>query len=103
MKKLIAVVLSAVLLVTAAVAYADTTRVRVGDDFFRPSLVRIDRGDIVRWSWTRTRNRHNVRGPGVSTPIARSGSAARRFRRRGDFRYICDVHPRSMRMTVRVR
>jgi plastocyanin len=83
-----------------------TKRVTVGDDFFRQSSVRIRRGDTVRWRWV-GQNPHNVtvtRGPRrFSSSTKSSGSYSKRLRRRGTYRYICTVHPTSMRGRVVVR
>jgi plastocyanin len=80
-----------------------TKRVTVGDDFFRPRSVAIDRGDTVRWRWT-GRNPHNVtvtRGPSrFKSSTRRSGSYSKRLRRRGTYRYICTIHSASMRGRV---
>jgi plastocyanin len=83
-----------------------TKRVTVGDDFFRRKAVTIDSGDTVRWRWV-GRNRHNVtvtRGPRkFNSSTKSSGSYSKKLRRRGTYRYICTVHPPSMRGKVVVR
>jgi plastocyanin len=80
-----------------------TKRVTVGDNFFRPRSVTIDSGDTVRWRWV-GRNPHNVtvtRGPRkFHSSTKSSGSYSKRLRRRGTYRYICTVHPASMRGKV---
>jgi plastocyanin len=83
-----------------------TKRVTVGDDFFRQRSVRINSGDTVRWRWV-GRNPHNVtvtRGPRkFHSSTKSSGSYSKKLRRRGTYRYICTVHPPSMRGKVVVR
>jgi plastocyanin len=79
-----------------------TKRVTVGDNFFRAKTVRIRKGDTVRWVWTGNFP-HNVKGRGIkSNRIKTSGSLRRTFRRKGTFRYVCEVHP-EMRGRVIVR
>ena len=83
-----------------------TKRVTVGDDFFRKRSVTIDSGDTVRWRWV-GRNSHNVtvrRGPRkFNSSTKSSGSYSKRLRRRGTYRYVCTVHPDSMRGKVVVK
>ena len=75
--------------------------VRVGDNYFRPRIVRASRGETVRFRWV-GRRRHNVTGGGrASRTTSRRGYVYRRrfFR---STRLVCTIHPDSMRMTVRV-
>ena len=83
-------------------AQAALERVRVGDNFFSPRIVRATRGETVRFRWVGD-NRHNVVGGGrTSRTTSRTGFVySRRVFRSA--RLICTVHPDSMRMTVRVR
>ena len=80
-----------------------TKRVRVGDFFFRSRSITIQRGDTVRWVWV-GQAPHNVtatRGPRrFSSSTKTDGAYAKRLRRRGTYRYICTVHPNSMRGRV---
>jgi plastocyanin len=80
-----------------------TKRVRVGDLFFRRSAITIQSGDTVRWVWV-GRAPHNVtvtRGPReFRSRTKRSGAYRKRLNRRGTYRYICTVHPTSMRGRV---
>jgi plastocyanin len=80
-----------------------TKRVTVGDNFFRQRSVTIGSGDTVRWRWV-GRNPHNVtvrRGPRkFHSRTKSSGSYSKRLRRRGTYRYLCTVHPASMRGKV---
>jgi plastocyanin len=80
-----------------------TKRVRVGDLFFRSSSVTVQRGDAVRWVWV-GRQPHNVtvtRGPvEFRSRTKRDGAYRKRLGRRGTYRYICTLHPDSMRGRV---
>jgi plastocyanin len=90
-------------------AYAATTEVKVKDNFFKPDLVTIDKGDKVRWVWKGS-NVHNVaiKKPGRNR-IARAsafkvdGRFTHQFGRVGTWRILCESHPRKMRMKVVVR
>jgi plastocyanin len=85
-------------------AAARAASVTVGDDFFRPTSLRVRAGTTVRWTW-RGRDVHNVTvtsGPTrFSSPTQRSGTFSRRLRKRGTYRIVCTVH--GQRMTIRVR
>lgn len=84
---------------------ATTKTVRVGDNFFSPRSITISKGTTVRWRWVGER-RHSVvatRGATFRSTTKTSGTYSRTFRRRGTVRYICTVHPASMRGTVSVR
>jgi plastocyanin len=84
-------------------AASATKRVRVGDLYFRRSAITIQRGDTVRWVWV-GRLLHNVtvtRGPReFRSSTKRSGAYRKRLNRRGTYRYICTLHPSSMRGRV---
>jgi plastocyanin len=94
----------------AAEPRAAAAMVRVGNNFFSPTFTSIRRGRVVTWVWAGGR-RHNVTGmTRTGRVVFRSRTTARagfryghRFRRRASYRVICTVHPRAMRMTVRVR
>ncbi len=74
--------------------------VEVGDSFFDPKVVSIERGQIVEWHWVGAEP-HNVvfmdttitpRNSVGGTTIRRSGSWQHRFTERGAFDYGCLVH-----------
>lgn len=88
---------------------APKARVLVGDNFFKPAKRTIRRGTLVRFRWI-GRNPHNVvkrRGPGrrfrSRTTTRRRVNFAKRFRRRGNYLLLCTIHPREMRLRLRVR
>lgn len=90
-------------------APAQTTTIRLGDNFFNPSFKRVKRGTLVRFRWV-GRNRHNVvkrSGPGrhfaSRTTRKRGINYQRRFRKAGRYRIYCTVHPRRMNLTLRAR
>ena len=102
--------LTTILALVALLAFVPTVEgatksVRVGDNFFSPSSISIRKGDYVKWRWVGDA-RHNVvatRGASFRSSIKTSGTYTRRFRRRATIRYICTIHPSSMRGTIRVR
>ncbi len=74
----------------------ETVRVRMADRYrnvFRPRTVRIERGDSVRWvnvgNVTHTATA-DTWDSGAVNPRERY---VRRFRRAGEFRYRCVLHP----------
>jgi len=113
-KPLIALLIAALALV-ALPAFGGTamaapkTTVKLGDNFFEPALKTVRRGTKVRFKWIGG-NPHNVtkrRGPGgrfkSRTTSSRGVNFAKQFKKRGTYRLICTIHPRTMRLTLRVR
>jgi plastocyanin len=87
---------------------------RVLDDYFSPPSLNIPRGGSIRWVWpARNLHPHNVRltsGPrGVSKRAYRSPTRVRRyvferaFPKPGSYRFVCTLHPFTMRQQVTVR
>jgi plastocyanin len=79
---------------TGARSIADTERVRMQDSFFQPKRKVIQKGDRVRWV-----NKGNLRHTTTSTQgkwnsgrLAPGEDFTRRFRRRGEFPYKCNLH-----------
>jgi hypothetical protein len=97
MRKLI--VFSSLLAVGAVSALAATKTVKwkVGSK----TTQRIAKNGIVKWVWSDGAP-HNVKGPGFrSKTTGRRGYAySHRFRKRGTFRIICEVHPTTMKTKV---
>jgi plastocyanin len=67
------------------------------------STVKIAKGGTVKWVWTDGAP-HNVKGSTFkSKTIAKKGFAySHRFRSKGTFKIICQVHPTTMKTTVKV-
>jgi plastocyanin len=111
MRKLAVVAAVAALAATAIavtpVSAGSTKKVAVGNDFFSKKKLSVKKGTKVVWRWTEGGVPHNVtpaNGKRGSKTSSRKGfKFAKTFRRKGTFRYICTVHPDSMRMSVRVR
>ena len=70
-------------------------------DTFSPSFQTIAVGDTVRWNFAGGSDAmgHNVRfspvvaGGPADVNVFKTGTASRVFKSKGDFRYVCDVHP----------
>jgi plastocyanin len=111
MRKLLAAAAVAALAgALAAPALAGTRTVRVGDDYFgkagtKPTL-KVAKNTVVKWRWV-GRRAHNVRvdrGPvRFASTYRTSGTFQQRLKRAGTYRIVCDLHPETMRMTIKVR
>ena len=104
---LVALALASILAaVGATFAFARATSVSLRDNFFSRGTVRIRHGSAVHWTWSKTRNVHNVTGTTtgarVHSKTGHSGSLTFTFTRRGTYTFICTRHPTQMRMTVKV-
>jgi plastocyanin len=103
MRKLTAVLAVAALLaaIGAVSAFAATKTVK----WHVPtsSTVKIAKGGTVKWVWTDGAP-HNVKGTGFkSKTIAKKGYAySHTFKSKGTFKIICQVHPTTMKTTVKV-
>src|SRR4051794_18798673 len=100
MRKLIALLAVAGLLVAAATAFAATKTVswKVGSS----TTQKIHKGQTVKWVWSDGQP-HNVSGPGgFSRVVSKKGTTfTKKFTKRGTFKYICQVHS-NMKTTVKV-
>ena len=109
MRKL--VVLGAAALAGAAVAVvpalAANQNVTVSDDKFEPATVTVSVGETVTWDYPSGASQHNVsfddgsyKQPPVATPPGVGWPVSRKFDTPGEFTYICDVHPVTMKGKV---
>jgi plastocyanin len=91
-----------------------TKTVSVADDFFKPTKLTIKKKNAVKFVWRKSNfDSHNVtliKGPkGVkhSKFTSITGTSGIRFKRQfttpGTYRFICTIHPLSMRLTVVVK
>jgi plastocyanin len=99
MKKLLALVAAATMLVLAVPAFAATRTVKVDDNVFSPKSLTVNKGDKLRFRWVGEAP-HNVKGAGINIGIRRSGTRTVTARRSG--RLVCTIHP-GMTMRLRVR
>ena len=89
-------------------------KVKVLDDFFKPTNVKIKKNKKVTWKWGNDFNTHNVtlkKGPkGVKkskftsqTSSAEGFSFTKKFKKPGKYNFYCTIHPDVMKMTVKVK
>ena len=110
MRNLIPIVVATALALLALPAAAGTTpAVKIGDNFFKPGKVTIQKGQKVVWRWKGS-NPHNValKKPGSGnvskrSAVKASGKFRYRFRKTGKWKVLCEIHPSSMRMKVVVK
>lgn len=102
MRKLIATLAVVSLLTVGAVAALAATK---SVTWKKPTnvTVKIHKGDTVRWVWGDSKQ-HNVRGPGLSSSFSskKGHVVTKKFKSKGTFKYICDVHPTVMKTVVKV-
>jgi plastocyanin len=89
-------------------------KVKVADDYFAPTTVKIKKGRSVKWVWDQFNyESHNVRLTKTHPKRVKrgkfrsvTGTIGIRFQRKftvpGRYLFICTIHPTVMRMTVRV-
>jgi plastocyanin len=90
------VALVVVLTVAASAPATALVVVRGGGQRWRPSVVDIDRREVVRWR--AVSGIHTVRAYGgnwkYSKRIGPGESVQRRFKQRGTYRFFCSIHGR---------
>lgn len=106
--------LVALILPVSALGGGASATVKVADDFFSPSTVKVEPGERVEWKWDGSNsNVHRVtlsdapKGVDKKDFSSKSGVTAvkfnPRFQRRGSYDFICQFHPTLMQMTVKVK
>jgi plastocyanin len=87
--------------IAAATVIAATTNVtwKIGTN----KTVKIKKGGTVKWIWGDGQP-HDVKGPGFTSKImtGKGKSYSHRFNKKGTFKIICQVHPTTMKTTVKV-
>jgi plastocyanin len=91
-------------------------KVKVKDDFYSPTSVKVKKNGKVTWSWGKngTFDVHNVtlkKGPnGVKKSKFSSQTSAapgfkftKKFTKPGKYNFYCTIHPDVMKMTVKVK
>jgi plastocyanin len=102
MRRLASLLVIAALLagVVAATAFAATNvSWKVGTN----KTVKIKKGGTVKWIWADSAP-HNVKGKGFSSKVmtGKGKTYSHRFRTKGTFKIICQVHPTTMKTVVKV-
>lgn len=109
MRKLIVIVLLAFAALPAFAGAANAATIKVGDNFFNPTKKTVSVGTTVKFKWVGNRKHHIVKtsGPGgrveSRTTDDRGVNLAKRFNKRGTYRFICTLHPEEMRLRLTVR
>ena len=57
---------------------------------FSPKYLRVKRGTKVKWVFSG--RQHNVVGNGWSSPLLKTGSWSKVFKRKGKYSYLCTLH-----------
>jgi plastocyanin len=91
----------------SALAASPTKTVKLGNYFFKPKTVTIDRGTKVTWVWNTFGIKHNVAvksGPSkFRSRNLGSGSYSHTFRKKGTYQIYCTLHPTLMKETIVVK
>jgi len=84
-----------------------TRVVKIQDIAFKPSRITVRRGTTVAWRFLDGSTSHNVKSQGrrrfPSSGDRRTGIFKVRFRKAGTYRYLCALHPLTMKGKVVVR
>jgi plastocyanin len=93
----VAVLVAAIAAVSAFAATNVTWKVGTN------KTVNIKKGGAVKWIWSDGQP-HNVKGPGFTskTMSGKGKSYSHTFNKRGTFKIICQIHPTTMKTTVKV-
>ena len=98
----------------ADAAKRKVVKVKVGDDYFAPSELKVKKGTKVKWKWLKDNgNPHNVtleKGPkGVSKKdfSSKTGTIgitfAKVMKKPGTYDFVCTIHSTVMTQTVKVK
>ena len=83
----------------------------MGDYYFTPERLRVKQGGKVSWRWpSAAGDQHDVKATDApqgakkfqSDLAASDYSYSRRLKKRGVYKFICTLHPDSMRQRIRV-
>ncbi len=85
----------------AAPALAATKTIRLKDDVFSPKSLTVSKNAKVKLVWA-GHNPHNVVGGGVKSATKTHGSQTVRFKKKGSFTLICQIHP-AMKLKLKVK
>ena len=100
------VALVALLALGGMAGAAPEATVKVGDNFLRPGQKTVRKGTKVRFEWVGAARHHIVKSKGPGGPIKSPATAkrgvnlAKRFERKGTYRFLCTIHPTEMRLKL---
>jgi|SRR5215210_3588235 len=79
-----------------------SSAIEARDFVFEPAGQTVERGDTVTWTNT-GETIHNVKGPGFFSEAINPGeSYEHRFSKPGTIKYLCNLHPATMRGTLEI-
>jgi plastocyanin len=84
---------------------AHNHKVKLGDDYFAPKKLTVPRKAKITFVW-RGRNLHNVKATGAAkfkTAYKKTGKVSKILRKKGLVKLVCEVHPTTMKMRIRVK
>ena len=91
-----------------SVDIAKTTKIKLGDNFYKPNARSVKKGTRVRFKWTGS-NTHNVtlkKGPGKKFKSGETSTKGinlvRKFKKRGTYKIVCTIHPAEMKLNLKV-
>ncbi len=88
---LVTVVMATVAGPAEPAAAVEVHKVVMKDDFFKPKIVSVSKGDKVKWI-NRGDRPHTTTGPGWDVTLSPGEVYRRRFRKTGTFNYYCRFH-----------
>lgn len=91
----------AVVAATALPAESATKTILLKDDVFSPKSLTVKKGAKVKLTWA-GHNPHNFVGGGVKTAVKTHGSQTVRFKKKGTFTAVCQLHA-GMKMKLKVK
>jgi len=99
----ITLLLAALALVGALVATQAFAATAVTWKVGTNKTVKIRKGGTVKWVWG-DGSPHNVKGSGFKSKVltGKGKSYSHTFRTRGTFKIVCQIHPSTMKATVKV-
>jgi plastocyanin len=76
----------------------------LSDDYFNKGKLTIKKGTIVNWKWN-TDDDHTVTEAGgkFTSKQTAKGNYKHRFKKKGTFKVLCEVHPTVMRQKIVVK
>lgn len=82
-------------------ATAATKTILLKDDVFSPKSLSVKKGAKVKLKWA-GHHPHNLVGGGVKTAVKTHGTQTVRFKKKGTFTLVCQLHS-GMKMKLKVK
>jgi plastocyanin len=97
----VAVATVAAIAATALPAAAGTKTILLKDDVFSPKSLTVRKGASLKLKWA-GHHPHNLVGGGVRTATKTHGSTTVKFKKKGSFTLVCQIHS-GMKMKLKVK